>query len=438
MVVTKSGSGDEFMTNEFQTTLAGNKVSQHAEPVYYGSTIKLMNKKEKIYLHSHKHKYPERYEGGKVGSQGQQVTGYHHPDDNNDWIILPDSPDASFNSTETPRNLVKNKDIVRLKHVATGNYLMTHNVASPLTTTNQEVSAIDAHNSSHSKYDLTLWKIKFRETEYLFSNAVEFELMHKETKTYLTNQKENLPEWAYKMREINTGKGKSSSKNWWFISKLTTPNHTASNETEPTFEFDSKLTFWSKFLEFMQVSFDSKTKIPDRVPYLASPNRWPLLTQGINIWKSADKRENVFLLCNPLSWYLCVLSIPALLGLIAVDLVVYLRGGNLLTSQERSYLYPKGVFFLGCYLSHSLLFVLLGKTLFLHEYMPCYLFSMLVFATLYQVAATRFKILNNPAVVGVLCSIIVGVFFRLSALTYATNLSEDHLNSLKWSKSWRF
>lgn len=96
----------------------------------------MRHKDTSAFLHSHTEKYPLRYDDGRVSSQGQQVTGYPFNDTNNHWQIVPikDLP-------ETGRGrVVRNNDIIQLLHVNSDSYLMTHDVASPLTSTHQEVT----------------------------------------------------------------------------------------------------------------------------------------------------------------------------------------------------------------------------------------------------------------------------------------------------------
>eukprot|EP00331_Platyophrya_macrostoma_P011187 CAMPEP_0176412884 /NCGR_PEP_ID=MMETSP0127-20121128/4387_1 /TAXON_ID=938130 /ORGANISM="Platyophrya macrostoma, Strain WH" /LENGTH=730 /DNA_ID=CAMNT_0017792595 /DNA_START=1 /DNA_END=2196 /DNA_ORIENTATION=+ len=435
-VLTNSGSSDTYMTNEFQSTLAGNEVTKLATPIFYGSTLKIINKAEVIYLHSHRHHYPHKHEG-KVSSQGQQVTGYSHPDENNDWMIVPEIEDPPIDYINN-RIMVKNNDVIRLKHLSTKKYLASHNVASTLTNTNQEVTAYSANHTADEEYNKTTWVIRITGTDELFNKVSYFELEHKLTGAYLMNHKENLPEWGYKQREINSGRNRGD-KSLWRVEKVTPKN--AQNEEVDTanytgFEYKDKLSLWKKFVEFFKLPYDRKSPLLEPSPYLAAPTKWPLLTQGINYWSSEDKLAKVYLICNPLTWYLCILSLPAIILLAALDIFVYLRGGEFLHSKEKRTLYLKGLFFLGCFFSNYFFFAGMGKPVFLCNYMPCYLFNILVFTTVYQIAALRFKILNNPAVVGVICSLIVGVFANYSALTYGTTQSEDYFKALRTSRGW--
>lgn len=115
----------------FQQTLRGGELPDTLAQVYYGSQVTLRQRKsEGGYLHSHAHNYPE-------GSKQQQVTTYHHRDENNIFIIR-----KAFEQgvTYVKRNedereskaLLKHGDRVRLEHASTGRFLHSHNVQAPL------------------------------------------------------------------------------------------------------------------------------------------------------------------------------------------------------------------------------------------------------------------------------------------------------------------
>ena len=79
ILANKSGMGDKYMSEEFQSSLEGNRWTARLTPVYFGSTVDIINVGEKgIYLHSHVHRYPSYYSDGKASSKGQQITGFHY------------------------------------------------------------------------------------------------------------------------------------------------------------------------------------------------------------------------------------------------------------------------------------------------------------------------------------------------------------------------
>lgn len=88
-ILTHSGTGDSFMSPQFQESLAGNELlmnsvgkdcflqTPHAltfipELKYY-DTVTLRHKDTKVFLHSHPERYPLRYDDGRISSQGMSL-----------------------------------------------------------------------------------------------------------------------------------------------------------------------------------------------------------------------------------------------------------------------------------------------------------------------------------------------------------------------------
>lgn len=466
-VAYKSGNGDDSMSAEFQSTLQGNKITNEILPVYYGSMVRFKSKVENIYLHSHIHKYPQVF-NNKVSSNGQQVTGYGHKDDNNLWQIIP--ADLKFIENKGDYNedrfLIRNGDLVRLMHNTTQKYLLTHNVASPLTMTNQEVTAVDWDGTEeHEKAEKTIWRVDLIESiadprfdnKYLTTKIHYIRLTHIDTNCTLLNFEVSLPEWGYKQREINAAKV-DTPNTLWSVDTVIPPNGWTSFELENARGVDylghKKPTFWKKFVEVVLVSLETNSKLVDPHSSLWDPLMWPFMTKGMNFYfckdpnndeensneiKNEDKNKcRIYLLGNPFTWYLGLLSLPMLLLIIVVDRFAELRGYQLLTRQQRSFLYPKGCFFLLAYLTHYLPFFFMGRILYFHHYLPSYLLSTLVFACVYQVAVLRFPTLGSRNTIAAICVIAIAMFWRFSPLTYGLDITEEGLKSLQWTKGWHF
>ena len=88
-ILTHSGTGDSFMSPQFQESLAGNELLMNSlgninplidhhvlmsilELKYY-DTVTLKHKDTKVFLHSHPERYPLRYDDGRISSQGKHT-----------------------------------------------------------------------------------------------------------------------------------------------------------------------------------------------------------------------------------------------------------------------------------------------------------------------------------------------------------------------------
>ena len=445
-VANHTGRGDDYMSNQFQATLKGSNVTLGTHTVYYGSFIKLMNKAERIYLNSHNHTYPLKHSDGKVSSQGQQVTGAGTADDNNDWLILPPFVDPPIDYMKDPKIPIKDGDIVRLLHAETEKYLMTHDVASPLTLTNQEVTAVEAFEKSDEKYENTLWRVDIVSGgNTLKGKVVVFKLHNVPSKTNLLNLQENLPSWGFKHREINSGRV-DDKRAWWFVDDILVQeeeggeNKTSTDENRVKKEEkdDAVLSFWDKISELAGVSIENGHKVGTKSSNLTSPLSWPFNTRGTKFWISKDKTQRVHLLGNPFAWLIASASLIIFVAVLLIDQLLQLHGSTFLTQEQKRFMYPRGLFFLSGYLLHYLPFVVMeGKVAFSH-YLPCYLFNTLIFATLYQTLALKFEIINKPAVVGLICSLIAGSFLHFSSLVYGTAHNQEYFEGHRWISSWHF
>jgi len=165
-----SGPGDGFMSPRFQRSLQGSEIVKLSVAVPYYANITIKHKDTDVYLHSHPHRYPLRYKDQRVSSQGQQVTGYPYADENNIWCIEPIDPKLNSKSrvvipkphrkyADKMVSYVQVGDLVRLRHIKTDSYLITHDVASPLMSTNMEMTT-QAKSLDPNRYDETLWRVE--------------------------------------------------------------------------------------------------------------------------------------------------------------------------------------------------------------------------------------------------------------------------------------
>ena len=141
VVVNKPGPGMAPYSSAIQTTLEGTNLAVGAMPseVAYGAQITLKSLRLRGgYLHSHHDLYPQG-----VGSMiQQQVTCYDGEtrDPNNVFIIkkyLEEPP--QLDDEESPIELVKSGDLIRLEHAFTGRYLHAHQEPAPLSKTHYQV-----------------------------------------------------------------------------------------------------------------------------------------------------------------------------------------------------------------------------------------------------------------------------------------------------------
>ena len=436
-VLSKSGPGDHFMTPQFQSTLEGNKIIKSV-PVFYGSKVTLKSKVENIYLHSKNFNYPLMYTDGKVSSQGQQVTGFARKNKLNEWIIH--AVDDEEMNLKKKRIEVRNGDLIRLEHYLTQKWLLTHDVASVLTLTNQEVTAVDWNGNMNHKYNSeTIWRIEAINCNELTSNICSFRLIHNITGCRLFNYQQNLPQWAHEQREINAAKREDSPSHWHFEDAAPYNGWTSEEKLsiESKFSNASKIPFWEKFFELVSFSLEYNSKLLDK-DRSNSPIKWPLMTSGMGFWSSKDKISRIYLLGNPFNWYISLVSLPVFIGIFLYDRYAWLRARNFLNVKQQSFLYTKGSFFFLCYIFHYIPFFFMERILYFHHYLPCYVFNSMIFVTVFQIVMEYFTILCRKISVLILCSCMAVTFWKFSVLSYGTKQNKEYFHSIQWKKGWHF
>ena len=110
-----------------------------------------------------------------------------------------------------------NGDIIRLKHKKTNKFLISHNVASPLTKALQEVAGFEIHDEMDERYENSLWKVSLvKGRPDILTRASLFQLFHIKTQCFLNNLQKSLPKWGYEQLEINTGQ-LEGERTIWFV-----------------------------------------------------------------------------------------------------------------------------------------------------------------------------------------------------------------------------
>ncbi|TLD25821.1 glycosyltransferase family 39 protein [Venturia nashicola] len=457
-ILNRSGPGDDFMTPEFQATLADNIMTSQAIGIQYGDFITMKHKDTRVYLHSHVDKYPLRYDDGRISSQGQQVTGYPHNDTNNHWQILPPS-----NSKKGP---VKNGDFVRLRHLITDNILLTHDVASPYYPTNQEFTAVPADVANGNRFNETLFEIKIengKPGQDFKTMASHFKLVHVPTRVAMWTHTSPLPDWAYKQAEINGNKNVPQSSNIWYVEEIAgLPADSPRLQKEA--RRVKRVPFLKKYFELQRAMFFHNNALTSSHPYASQPVSWPFLLRGVSFWTENESRQQIYFLGNPVGWWLAGSLLAVFAGIIGADQLALRRGMDALDGRTRNRLYNSTGFFFLNWAAHYIPFFIMGRQLFLHHYLPAHLASALVTGALVEFIfnvepLSEEEVKRNSdktkapfiklqpvrerlgtqnlyaawAATAVIYSAVIWSFYFFAPLTYGTpGLSVEGVNARKW------
>ncbi|KAJ3278129.1 hypothetical protein HK104_002629 [Borealophlyctis nickersoniae] len=473
-ILTKSGSGDAFMSPAFQAELIGSALTVKAVSVPYYSNITMKHRDTGVFLHSHPDKYPLRYEDQRVSSQGQQVTGYPHKDANNEWELLPADPEhfppASEyepDEEETKRGYryLRSGDHVRLRHTMTDSYLITHDVASPLTPTHMEMTTVNLEDSL-KRYNETLWRVEVTDGEdgdKVKSFRNHLKIINFKHKVAVHTHKGPLPEWGFKQQEINGNKNLGEAANSWWIDEVFHENIVNGTEIGVEEEKDSKkkgekkLSFLQKFLELQSLMISHNAGLVKPHPYSSTPITWPFVLRGISFWETKEGLRQIYLLGNPIVWWTSIVGTMMFLAMWILDRLLMRRGLDDFGPPVRRWWDRSIGFLFLTWLLHWVPFFLMGRMLFLHHYLPSFIFSAMTTAAVFEFIGRvvgesgRNVSYNTPitvwmrtqgsvgylAALGVFIAVFVASFAYFAPLTYGLGFeSVESLRTRKWLSSW--
>jgi len=217
------------MSPGFQATLSGNEMHTASVGVTLNSNVTIKSKSSSMYLHSHLDRYPLRYEDGRVSSQGQQVTAYPHNDTNNVWSLRPVHPELYNWTYAKPEGdhqvqYLRHGDLVRLFHIKTESWLITHDVASPLTPTHMEMTTLKTESENDTtRYNETIWRIDIidgKEGMTLRSKSRFFKLINIHHDVAVNLWPSVLPAWGFGQNEVNGNKNLLEPSSIWYIESV--------------------------------------------------------------------------------------------------------------------------------------------------------------------------------------------------------------------------
>merc|ERR1711962_712417 len=456
-ILYKAGTHDSLMTSQFQASLEGGLgsiIRGQPSVIAHGSQITLRHTHGRTcWLHSHEHVYPVRYADGRGSSHQQQVSCYSYKDINNWWIIK--RPHREDLAVQEPIDRIKHGDVIQLVHGLTHRALNSHDVAAPVTPQAQEVSCYIDYNISMSAENL--WKVDIinRETagEVWHTINSQVRLVHVNTTAALRFTGKNYPDWGFMQLEVASDRNIQQADTVWNVEehrytqndkdKGTIEKEMLTHELIP--ETKTELSFWEKFFELQFKMLITNQENVQNHNFASDPTEWPFLTRGIAYFIAKDSNNQVHLMGNIVVWYtgsICLLLYSSLL-------VFYL-----LRRRRLIYDIPEAEFASFCnagevlltgYLTHYLPFFFYDRTLFVHHYLPAYIFKLMLAAYFLSHCAYLLRRAISRRISRVLLTVltltwlaaVIYVFHRFSVLSYAhTALTASDVRSLRWRDTW--
>ena len=450
-ILVKSGPGDSFMSSEFQESLLESPMARLAKDVHYNDIISIKHKETDAFLHSHLFDYPLRYEDGRVSSNTQQVTcvfdseNKESSDINNHWEILPP------NDVDAEGKAVYTNDIVRFRHVGTGGYLLSHDVASPLKPTNEEFTIAYDDDANAVHYNETLFRLRLSESgndknkrKLVRTKAIPLKVIHVDTVVAMwTHDDELLPEWGFGHQEVSGNKKVQDRSNIWTFDEIVNLKED-DKRAEYVPKVIRKIPFLKKWWELQLLMFHHNNILSSQHPFASQPDSWPLALSGVSFWNDNEERKQIFFTGNVIGFWLEVGFLAIYVGLLLADQVTRRRHVYILNNKARSRLYNTlGFLFVG-WSAHYLPFFLMNRQKFLHHYLPAHLIAALFSGGLVEFLCSNNSNKKTDQPKGVLkirmaafvsiCAVgVVWFFFYFRPVTYGDiSLSVEEVKRRQW------
>ncbi|EGV66292.1 hypothetical protein CANTEDRAFT_112908 [Yamadazyma tenuis ATCC 10573] len=441
------GPGAGPMTPQFKATFKDyDTIRKEPVEVVYGSTVTLKHNEVGKYLHSHPFNY-------KTGSKEQQVTLYsYHTDYNNEWEIHPKTKRTDMRLFDQV-NPIKNGDVVRLFHKATGKFLHVNNVRPPITEKDyaNEVSCNGTRDllgdinyefkihildkKPHSKNNLP--NIKLRATESVF------QLFHQGTRCSLVAHQGKLPGWAFGQNEVLCINQPTIPNTLWYVEYNSHPMLDKDQSSERVNL--GGLTFWKKFVEYQKVMWMFNKGMGGSHEYGSRPEAWPFLIRGTNYYstdarvKTADEPgSHIYYFGNLAIYYFGVMAI-LFIGLKQVFYLINHLNPFMLPNETTnvSMFYQATMETILGYVVHYQPYFMMERELFLHHYLPAIYFCILTVTYFVEYQISKRKLFGY-ILVGVIGGLSLGCFVYFSPLIYGTDWSREACREAKWIGSWDF
>ncbi|KAI9262258.1 family 39 glycosyltransferase [Phascolomyces articulosus] len=373
-ILNQSGPGDVYMSPQFQATLENSPMSLLTVDIHYYDNITLFHPTTSVYLHSHDHRYPRRYEDGRIGSGGQQVIGIPDPDENSYWRV---KPTKKIKGVRTP---VRHGDVIQLEHTGTGKNLLTHDVASPLTRTNMEFTTVP----QKERYNETLFKVQLDDHangDVWCTHMKSVKLINTAVSVGMwTFDDKKLPmQWGFGFQEINGKRDFLKEKTaYWTAMDIQGVNATEVNMKKKKEQKEIHMSFLKKFFELQVRTMAHNSGLNTPHPYKSRPFSWPIMRRGISYWRDDLTREQIYMTGNIFGWQLGLVTALCFGGITLIQTLARQRSTHAVKNPAiRQRLFRSAGFFYIFWAFHYLPFFAMGRSLYLHHYLPaaacCYL-----------------------------------------------------------------
>eukprot|EP01135_Chromosphaera_perkinsii_P002328 Nk52_evm114s221 gene=Nk52_evmTU114s221 len=457
-ILTISGPGNNFMSQDFRNGLQGVVLSDAKTPIGESASLVLKNEHMDGLLHSHPHLYP-------VGSKKQQVTTYAFEDHNN-WFTL------VLKSEGDKKDGLRDGSIINLVHFSTNKGVYCDGFPAPMSggkvepqyqekmnrakpenadkESNNDAPEEAKEESVNPQYfevscddeDGDEWKVEFisgMKSGMVEKDVSKFRLIREygDMKCALHSHKVVLPSWGFGQYEVTCNADINADGTVWSVSSLNANKIESYDSLTPAVKDRSGL--WYKLVDtinYQKIAWDANSRISSEHVFATRPYQWPILQRGISFYQDNAKMAQIYLLGNPLQYWI-VFPVCAIFVLLGIIYTIRGRRGckDLSSESERKMFLMLDFFILGWAL-HYFPFFLMNRQLFLHHYFPAHLFAIMFVAGVIDHTMEPFPESQRKYIIIVFGIMFGGSFLYFSPLSYGLQLGQEGTLSRQWLSTW--
>ncbi|KAF9419991.1 hypothetical protein BGZ94_009254 [Podila epigama] len=490
-ILTNSGSGNSWVSPQFQMTLKNHDVMPVMADIAWESKIHIRHTNTNGgWVHS----IPGEY--AREGTKDQAIQLVEWDDDLTCWQVLTpeDSIREQYQKNREDRKretsvlfngYVYDQDKIRLRHCYTKVALAVHDAAS-IGSNKSYIREVRGVKWTREPSVETVWRVELVEdglvpgladghradgnadqpntaTEGTTGrNTHESKQWHSIKGFRLYNEKLNCYLQSHKVfrspystyQEVGCIQGDRQKSNTIFVVDQNVNPHLPATTKSLTYK---PLTFFQKFIELNRVMWWTHHDLSSPVhagEYYSGqtkkrsdesqPWSWPFLNRGLNYFSSKETNNYVYLMGNPLLWWAS--SIVAITYMFSCiwSVYKYVRGQPASKSERARfgltpfYAVASGTFFTG-WIIHYLPFFFMHRQLYLHHYLPALYFSILLLVSRLDRVLQRWGTRSRYMAGILFMAMMVLSFYSLAPLAYGTDFSSrSRCETIRSLGGWEF
>ncbi|KAF8955182.1 hypothetical protein BGZ46_002710 [Entomortierella lignicola] len=495
-LLSKSGSGNAWVSPQFQMTLKGHDVLPVMADIAWDSKVHIRHANTNGgWIHT----MPGEYT--RDGSKDQAVQLVEWDDDLTCWQIYPADPLLRQKHVQNKQERKEDPSVEFDGYVYDGDNIRLRHCYSKVALATNEIESVGSNKTflkeirgirwTKQPAEETVWRVELiaeglvpgladyygpvnkdgtgpvgkskdgssddaqtvKDPVKQWHSIKGFRLWNEKQQCYLQSHKAFRSAYST-YQEVACVQGARQKSNTIFIIDQNVNPHLP--KSTPSLSYQP-LTFFQKFLELNRVmwwthhdlsapvSGDDHSGDKYRNLDKSRPWDWPLMRRGMNYYSSKETNNYVHFMGNPLLWWTASAAVGLYMMSCLWSVFKFLKGKHETTKTERDrfgitpfYSVASGTFFAG-WLIHYIPFFFMSRQVFLHHYLPALYFSILLLVSRLDRTLQRMPPrIKSLAGIGFMAAIILS-WYSFAPFAYGTNFgSKAQCEQLRSIGGWKF